>query len=239
MRWSAKESNMKLKALLFILIILSVQVRISFGQEKSEAALLNESPRESCEFVLSSISQFLLGLREEPNSTGFIVIYGEKGKRLSNLRYEQLIRDAIKAEGGVNNRISIIQGENEEALRVQFWKVPLGAAAPNHSVGRLNHELSGIKKPFIYSTKSWDDTICPPLRDLELYSKILLSNPGWRAHLVIYEPSIDRFRRTETELLQKLVKENKVLRTQIRTFYVRGRNEFSDVEFWLVPRKRN
>ena len=66
----------------FVLIILLVSFQVIFGQEKSKTELVDEFPNLPCDPLLSRTDGFVFLLQNEPTATGYIVIYGEKGKQL-------------------------------------------------------------------------------------------------------------------------------------------------------------
>src|SRR5262245_23791151 len=187
---------MKLITITSIFITLFIFSVISFGQEKPEAVLLDELSRESCDPLKLRVDAFLREIKDDPNSKGFIIVYGEKDANLQNLQYEQLLKDMVSyvRYGVIKNRIEFVHGSNKEKFRIQFWKIPVGADPPSHEKSNWSYSLSQAKKPFIFYEESWGWDICPSRTDLELYSRLLLENSKWRGHLVIYETSIKMFR---------------------------------------------
>ena len=224
----------------FILLILLASLKICFGQEKPKAELIDNFTQSPCDETMARVHNFTTILRNEPESKGLVISFGLKDKNLRNLRYEQFFKDAVKGRIRYQfdvKRVTFVRGANEEKLRVQLWKIPANADLPAYETGNWSYSLADQKKPFIYYARAWFDDICPPTTDSELYSKLLLANSNIRGHLVVYTESTEKFRRTKNELFKEIVTTYKVPRNQLKFFYVKSKREYSDIEYWLVPRK--
>jgi hypothetical protein len=229
---------MKLQKTFFILLILFISLQICFGQEKPKAELIDEFHRVPCDETLARVNNFVAELTNEPNSKGLVISFGKKEKDLQNLRYEQLIKNAVKVLRFDINHIIFAHGENEETLRLQLWKIPVGVDFPAFRRGEWSYSLAGTIKPYIYDTTVSNDDICPPTTDSELYSKLLFANSNFRGHLVIYTQSIEKFRQTKNELLKEIVDTYKVPRIQLKFFYIKSKADYFNIEYWLVPQKK-
>lgn len=228
---------MKLKKTFIILLILLVSLQICFGQEKPKAELIDEFHRVPCDEMLARVDNFVTELIKEPKSNGLVIIFGKGGEDLRNLRYEQLLKSAVKKRRFDIDRIVFVHGENEETLRVQFWKIPVGVDLLGHEKGNWSYSLADKKKPYVFNTILPNDDICPTTTDSELYSKLLLANRNFRGHLVIYAESTAKFRQTKNEILKEIVGTHKVPRIQLKFFYVKSKRDYFNIEYWLVPQK--
>ena len=231
---------MKLPKTFFILLILLVSLKICFGQEKPKAELIDNFTQSPCDETMARVDNFTTILRNEPESKGLVISFGLKDKNLRNLRYEQFFKDAVKGRIRYQfdvKRVTFIRGANEEKLRVQLWKIPANADLPAYETGNWSYSLADQKKPFIYYARAWFDDICPPTTDSELYSKLLLANPNFRGHLLIYTESTKKFRKVRNDLSKEIINTYKVPRTQLKFFYVKSKRENFNIEHWLVPRK--
>jgi len=227
---------MKFRKSFLFLIILLASFQIYFGQEKPTAILFSRMGRSNCEDVGVRTSAFGFQLKDASNAQGFIVIYGKKGESYRNLRFEQFIKDVIDLMTFDRVRFTFVHGEERENLELEFWIVPTGAENPVYTEGNWNYELE-VKKAFLFHENySGPVGVCEPNSSPELYSKFLVANPNLRGNVVIYETSRGKFRQTEKRLLSELVDDNKVPRNKLKTFYVK--EEFSGVEYWLVPQKK-
>ncbi len=141
---------MKLITIHFIFLTLFAFSLTSLGQEKPQAVLLDEFASESCDPVLSRVDGFLAELKNDPTAKGFIIVYGDKDDHLHNLNYEQLLKDSVNVVRFDINRIKFVHGKNQENLRIQFWKILVGADAPAYDKGNWSYSLSKVKKPFIF-----------------------------------------------------------------------------------------
>ncbi len=231
---------MKSQKMFLVLIILFVSFQIGFGQEKPKAELIDEFGKANCEDFWARFDNFFNVLQNEPTSTGYIIIYGEKNSLPANLGYEKLTNGIVRFRNLDPNRLVIIRGEEKDSIHIEFWKVPAGAENPTFVAGNWDLTVKQ-NKPFILRGYSEGDGICPTNTSIKLFADYLKSNPNMRAHIVITGKAIENFANTEKDLSNQLVNEHKISPNRLKFFYVKDKTfpyDFADVEFWLVPQKR-
>ncbi len=220
--------------MVFLLICL-FPFQICFGQEKPKAELVDEFGKLNCDDFLARTHNFAVSLANNPNSQGDVIVYGEKNEQYYNHRFMDLIKAGIVQLRLDISRFVFVRGDDSNDLRIQFWIVPTGADRPDFVEENWSYKIE-FKKPFIFENTQQEDGICPPMSDFDLYSKLLIANSNLRSNLVIYEKSQIKFRQTEKELINKLVKDYKVPKKRFKAFFVRS--DYAGVEFWLVPNKK-
>lgn len=227
---------MKYQKSFLTLITLLASFQICFGQEKPKAILVDEFSKLPCDDFLARIDNLAIQLTNEPDSIAYIITFSNKNQTLSNFSYEQLLKNSLIALRRDRSRYVFVHGENQENLAVQFWVVPAGADKPQYNEGNWSYKIE-IEKPFIFQETDHEDIgICPLFPNVELYSKFLQTNQNLRGNIVIYEKNLKNFRQTKKKLLTELVEDYKIRRNRIKLFFVK--EEFSGLEFWLVPIKK-
>ena len=136
---------MKRQLFSFLLIFLFV-FNIS-AQEKETRQVGKLSSYWQCEKVRMVVDSFLIELQNNPQSTGFIIVYEgkyseqiyDKGKlktrtylpRYGEAFYRtQIIRDHIKLRRFSPDRVLFINGGFLQEHEIEFWIVPNGAELP-------------------------------------------------------------------------------------------------------------
>lgn len=225
---------MKLQRSFFILIILFALFQIGFGQDESKAEIIDEFGRISCDDFLARIDNFYIALDNNPNSQGYIVIYGDNDYLRTKLVYELWFNGAakfgaVKSENFSDNRITKIRGEEKGNIKIQLWKVPDGAKKPDFNEEKWNFVFPSNTKPFIFYEEFWDQ-ICSSVSFEKIYIEYLNANPEAHGNIVIYEESYKNFLKTKKETLNLLFK---IPAKKFRFFFVKS--ESSNIEFWLIP----
>lgn len=225
---------MKLRKPFLFLLSLLTFFQVPVAQETPGALLVDRLSWSDCEATKLRLVNFALQL--SPDSKGFIVIYGKKAETYRNPLFEELLTEVIDFWKIDRDRFTFVHGEDKEDFLAEFWEVPAGAEKPAYIEGNWNYAVN-TKKPFMFNQDYQGMSgICEPTLRPELFSKFLSANPNLRGNIVIYETSVNKFRNAEKRLLNKLIREHKVARNRLKTFYVK--DNFSGVELWLVPRKK-
>ena len=230
---------MKLQKYFYVLIILFASIQICFGQERPKAELIDEFGLIGCEGILSRIDNFMVEIMNEPNSVGYAVIYGKKNKALDSLQYEGWINGNVRFRRFNEDRLITIRGKEQDNLKIELWIVPAGIEKPFFTESKWNLDLSGIK-PFIFFADNYDAGICPG-NPLATYAELLFANPNFRGHIVFQDKTDKKFRIREKEILDELVNYYKIPRNRLKLFYDKDKNypyHFTNVEFWLVPKRQ-
>jgi hypothetical protein len=219
---------------IFIFLILFVAAPFTLAQEKSGAALIDEIGALPYDHLRGRIDNFLLAIKNDVDSTGYVIIYGDKTAPIAGYQYEILLKNHLAFRRFPGKRVIFLHGKDEAQIRAQFWKTPRGTEPPVSGARVSNYKLTSPVKPFLAHKNSWLVEDGFETFSLEFYSLLLKSNPDLRGNLVIYGKSLKDFRRTRNRLATDLTSRRKVSPKQLRFFYVKGGK--TDIEFWLVPK---
>jgi hypothetical protein len=231
---------MKLQKILLIIICLFAVSHFCFGQEVPKAVKIDEFGEANCEDFWARFDNFFNELQNDPTSTGNLIIYGKKNSLSKNLGYEKLANGIVRFRNLDPSRLVIIRGEENDAIHIEFWRVPAGAEQPIFTAGDWDLTIRQ-NKPFILNAYSDGDGICPAVTSVKLFADYLSANPSMRGHLVITDKTTENFIITKKDLLNELVNEHKIPQNRLKFFYVKNKTysyEFADIEFWLVPQKK-
>ncbi len=223
---------MKSAKILLILICLFVVSQISFGQEKTQAVLFDEMGNPNCETLAARTNGLLTQLNNEPTSQGYAVFYGDNKYLRRKLALELWLNGEIKSMKFDSSQIIKIRGAEIGNTRIQFWIVPAGAEKPSFNEEKWNLVFPAKTKPFIFHD-DYSDQICSYVSFEKVFAEYLNANPEAHGHIVIHEKSLKKYEKRKKET-QNLLSE--ISKNQLRYFYVK--NDSSNVEFWLVPRKQ-
>ena len=226
---------MKAQKMFFVLIILFTSFQTCFGQEKPKAEQIDEFGIISCDDFLARLDNLFNALKNEPDSTGYAIIYTEKDSRQLK-RFETWINGQVYFAKFASNRLVIKYAEKEDDFRVVFWKVPAGANLPTFVEQKTSFVLPPSTKAFRLATSVYE--ICPTLSP-KLYANYLQANPNVRGHIVVFNKSIREAKKDGEDWLKILTKEFNVSRNQLKVFYNKNYPYSESVtEFWLVPKKK-
>lgn len=228
---------MKLVKSSFIILILLTSIAVCFGQEKSEALLIDKFGNLTCGDIMARTDILLHELFEDPNSQGYVIIYPEKNSAKKALRLERIINASIYMRRFDKNRIIVIRSKenNYKEATVEFWKVPFDAEKPFFVEEEWVDSATALTKPFIFGS-IWNDDACP-LFIAEKYANLIKDKPNLRGHIVVFNPSKKEARNDMKEWLKLFTEEYKVPRDRLKIFFGKN-NDIPDlVEFWIVPQK--
>lgn len=222
---------MKLRRLFFTFLISLAAFQFCFSQEKPKAVLFTEVENPNCEILLATADAFFNELNNDPNSQGYAVIYGKKNDLREKLTYELWLNGAMIFRKFDDSRIIKIRGADAENLKIEFWKVPTGAEKPMFNELKWNFVFPAKTKPFVFHDEY--EQICYSGSFEKAFAEYLNANPDARGHIVIYETSNKKYLKQKKEA-QKLLSE--IPQNRLRFFQVKS--DSSNVEFWLVPKKK-
>lgn len=230
---------MKTDTIFAAVIILFILFQIASGQEKTSAVLFDELQSENCESYWARIDAFFSELQREPQTKGFVVIYGEENELLENLNYERWTSGITNFRGFDGNRIKVVRGVLGENRKIQFWKAPNEKEIPLLKKGSWSYRFSNSIKPFIFTDRNYYNNNCPSSPSAEkYYADVLLTNTSARGHLVIRGKTNKIMRKIEKEVLNDLINDYKVPPARLKVFYVKDK-KFQGLEagvkFWFVP----
>ncbi len=237
---------MKSLIIYFFLIILFASSQLCFGQNKSEAVLLSSFSKAVDEEIASNLDAFFHELVNSPQEQGYVVIYPAKSSIKQNYRlerrYERFIKEMISTRRFDKNRIIFVQSKEEETIKVEFWKVPLGIDKPFSIENKWSETPPDLTKPFIYGFTYPDEIFLNFVP--EFYADYLKNNENLRGHIVVFNNS----RKDANKWIKVLTEEYKVPRNRLKVFFGKTNGSIIyvpkgllpvEAEFWLVPKKRN
>lgn len=226
---------------LITILILVFTCQFSFSQDKSKAVLIDEFDNLTCEEYWARIDNFINEFTQELQSKGYLIIYGKANNLFENLKYRQWARGIINFRGIDKSRLIIIEGKENRNLKIELWKVAADAEKPLFSETKWSYVLSNATKPFIFTAYSFQDGICPSESYVELFADFLAVNQNARGHIVIRDKTARNFYKTKKEVLKELVDQYNVPINRLKFFYHVDKSysyDFTDVEFWFVPKKK-
>lgn len=210
-----------------------------FSQEKPKAELVDEFGKTSCEDLIARQDYLFYQLQNEPDSMAYVVIYGDK----NNAKFAWAVKSYLNGQTAFRkydkNKLIIVKAKDEDALRVQFWKVSLGAEKPDFQEVGWNYDVSTKKKAFRLNSTIYENLdVCPSGNKIEDFSKYLNFNKDFRGHIVIYTDSNFNFQKEKAEFLDQLTRKYNVSSKQIRFFFMKQKTDNYYYELWLVPNKK-
>lgn len=229
---------MKIKKALSVLIILFASFHLCFAQETSKAKLMDEFGEISWEDFVARLDYLWMQLAEQPTSAAYIVIHnGKISNDRQRFRYEQWAKGHIKDRRFDENRIFIIRAKDKDELHIQIWLVPQGAEKPEYPETVWNLKLSPNTKPFLWTATKWQDGLSTPPEylSLNLFSEYLSANPNSRGNFVVFAKSKKEFYEEREKITDILVKKYEISRKRLRFFHMKEKNDYSQVEVWLLP----
>lgn len=223
---------MKFHQYFFAFLLSLAAFQIISSQEVSNAVLVDEFENISCDDFLARIDNFYIELSNDPSAQGYVVVYGDNSYLRKKLTYELWLNGAIKFRNFDESRITKVRESESGSLKVKLWKVSAGAKKPVFEQTKWNFVFSESAKPFIFYDY-FSDQICSRVSFEKVFAEFLKANRDAHGHIVIYEKSAKDFSEMRNKILD-LIPE--IPKNQLKFFHVK-RNE-SNVEFWLVPRKK-
>lgn len=226
-----------MKILLSSLLLLFA-FQFSFGQEKPKAKLIDEFETTPCDDFLARMDNLFNETNADPNSSAYVLIYSnpnniDNNKNISMFR--GWIFGHVEARNFDNERISVVKTETNDSFKMQLWIVPAGTEIP-FKFEEVKVRFPKIKKSTLHHKDSWENSICGSDR-LKIYADILKNDAQLQGNIFIYDFSNQRILETQNYLIESLIDKYKVPRNSLKFFHRKSRRKY-DVEYWLVPRKK-
>lgn len=193
----------------------------------------------NCEQLFATLDSFFVSLQDDPNSTGHIAVYGETGKTVKNFVRELQIKKHRAMRNIDSSRINITRGEMRAAgeTTTELFIVPAGEEKPQIIAEEWSYKLPGTTKRFLLGGGYLDGIAGCDGYDMKLYAEFLRANPKLIGSVVIKETSAAKFRERQTEVLNEMVKNNRIARGRIKIVFVKVKpNMLQEAEeLWLAP----
>ncbi|MGE3168333.1 MAG: hypothetical protein AB7G18_14770 [Pyrinomonadaceae bacterium] len=212
----------------------------SHGQEPPKAVLVDEHGELPCDDTLGRIDMYFAELSHNPGSSGLITISGPPDKKHRIAFRQAIIENHAKWRGFDTQRFKIITLNSTDALKLQFWRIPLGADEPKLSGIDTSYQILPSISPFMMGIETEiGDQICPEVDDLEIFGRFLIHNPSSRGIIVVRERTLAKARAKGSRLLRTFEREYGIPSSRLRIF-PRKRSIPSDnfepiVEYWYLP----
>lgn len=217
---------MKSQITFLVLIILFTFSQFTAGQEKPKAKLVNELSYEPCERIRSSLDNLMRDLLDESESKGYIVISGDKS--LETVNAKEWVDGQFKYRKFDEERWVTVKDENSKEYKIQMWKVPKGAEMPFSFKREFDYSLS-LRKPLLFY--GLEEGNCPEADHYKMFCDFLRANPNLRGNVVVYEKTLNQFRKIKRELLKKSIS---ISPNRLRFFS--RKSSYSFFQLWLIPK---
>jgi hypothetical protein len=168
--------------------------------------------RASCDSMDGYVEFFASKMREDPGSTGLIVITPDEDSPATALRFHGELRHGIGFKR-FGNDIPVVKFSSPEsgATRVRLYFVGNGNAAPE----KLTDQPVLIKAPKRFFYDSTFSEACATIEPDQLV-EFLSVNPKLNIDVEVYDDSRKRRRREVDRWFRFLIKDHKIDRRRIR-----------------------
>ena len=221
----------------FAFVLISVLWISAEAQKSPEAKLVDEFGPLPCGDLSARLGYFDHQLRQQPESAGYVIMFGDRDDIRANMFREGLIKGYFNKHGVVLNRLRFIPSDLGNELRTQFWLVPVGSDPPVVRITEWSNKLAPNAKPFKFAWLNDFDDICPPVDEVRLFADLLKANPFARGNIVIRDTSRRAITKLKRDTLKSLVEEHGILSKQLRFFPVQKMPDgmHQRIEYWIVP----
>lgn len=238
---------MKLTKFFLILLILFTSFQICSSQEKPKADLFDKFGHQVVpEEFAARLEGFLQKIVENPFSQGYVAIHPKKNSINQNFKrergYERFVKNLISIYKFDKSRITVVRSDEKEEIELEFWIIPPGAEKPFSIEEKWAEYIPDLTKLFVFGF-TYPDEIFPNFIP-EFYADYLKNNENLRGHIVVFNQS----REDANKWIKVLTEEYQVPRNRLKVFfgktngsiiYLGKGNLPVEVEFWLVPKKKN
>jgi hypothetical protein len=207
-------------ACLGLLIVLAFK---GFGQDGPKAIQIDEFGKATNDDLQARVDNFQAQI-SNGKSRGFVILYGSAwAKYLNQRRIEgcNLMRrypvDSLK----------FIFVENQDEVKVEFWKVPNGVESSRFTPTIPDYKLNEL------TTSMATDDFCPRHFDVDWYAHFMNANPTFSGRVVIDVKGEKAFQ-GRVHKYQIELERLGVSKKRIRYFHRRLHGE-RDEQFWLIP----
>lgn len=224
-----------------ILICIVIFAQLVFAQQ-GLPELVRKFDDVGCELFLALHDGFMAELQRNPESMGYVVIYGPAKDLQTKLTYESWALGNINFRGFEKSRMKVVRAEIRPAFKIEFWSVPPGAIRPFSEV-EWSFVLPESTKPFIFHDSESSEGSCPTGQMVIFFADLLTANPTAQGNIVIRSLTRKAFDMQRREITTELVTRNKIQRNRLRFFFVRDRKTLCAIsacaEFWAVPQHKS
>lgn len=208
-----------------------------FAFSQSPAKLVDKGGDVGCELFLALFEQFMSTIHNDPQATGYLVIYGGQGDLAKRLTYESWAGGNILSRRFPKDRIRVVHGEDTGGqFKIEFWAVPNGAPKPFEEA-KLSYVLPEKTRPFIFDSEDFAEG-CPSSKRV-FYRELLKANPKARGNIVIEARTRKRFDQKQRDIVKEFGGKDGVAQNRLRFYFVRERRRWCHpdpcVEYWIVP----
>jgi hypothetical protein len=221
---------MKILLLVMILCISS----LTFAQQGSKAELIDEFKDFNCEIFLARMDNFYIRLNNDPSSTGYLVISGNKTQTTRKLTVELLLESAVVARKYDRSRIEIVKGPESGLIKIELWVVPSGVQKPDFHESRWDLTIDKGAEPFMLDSEMAQ--ICPSAPFDAVAGELLEANPSGMIYVIVHGKNPAQ-RSRELNLTRKRLRG--INSKRVRFFLRRSYIGYSDYYFAIGRRDRN
>lgn len=207
------------------------------AQNGTEAIIVDEFGRTSCEDIIARQDQLFIGLDNDPKAIGYALIFSDADSLEDARRVERYLNGQTEFRRFNDSKFRVVHAVGRSGLNVQFWIVPEGADLPPYEP--VKWPLGTSRRPFIFNRSDVDEGPCPFGNQFKVYADILNSYPGSKGHVVIWTRTKRQFEKEKERVERDLVRKYGLGAGKIRYFYFRHRDNSPRWEYWVVPKRSN
>ena len=209
-----------------------------------EARMLDEfrTAGDNCEEGFARLDAFFTEINNNPVDEALIILYGDLADPNAARRREKQLRNHFTFRNFDRSRVKVFFGDRRENATTQFWLVPPGADAPDIAGAIPVADIVELPdKTFLYATEFIDGIpgCFGNIYDLGEFAKVLKTDEGNVAKIVIGQSSLAKYRRKAKEIVAELrskgIPSNKIVTVYK---YVRPNRLLEMTELWVVPSKK-
>jgi hypothetical protein len=243
---------MKPPKYIFALLILFASFQICFAQTKSNVKLFDKFGSLNYSDLRGRMDNFLVALRDEPNSVGLIVFNNQTEPMILLAFYEDTLKYHVKARRFPENRIRFVKAIPQSDFKVEFWisrndEKPVVEEAENHLVlNPSNCYLFADNPVFIYEGKleySHESECILEAVNFKLLAEYLNANPEMNAQIFVYNNKMSRANQLINLIVSEATKDYEISRNRFKIKYggidqgiAQLPSNISTVKVWLVPK---
>jgi hypothetical protein len=206
----------------FIILMLS-----SFGiAQGSTAELIDEFEKFNCEVFLAHMDYLYLHLNNDPQTTIYLVVSGDKSTIRKKLAVELLRESALVARKYDGTRLKVVRSEESGPLKVRAWSVPDGSQKTDFGESPWDLTFEKSDEPFMLDSEMSE--ICPSAPFDSVAKELLEANPSGLIYVIVHGKNPAQRRRQLNRTSKRLPGIDK---RRVRYFLRKSRGEYSDYYF--------
>lgn len=180
-----------------IFVILVLIIGNVFTQNEDTDLILKDSvEKPNCEFLQLILDHLIVDVQNEPNSIGYIVIFGSSDI-IENAVYQRSIIAHNRFRNADKNRVKIITVKSEKRLKIETWLGKNGNK-PEYQESELSMKFPTSDKPILFLKDmldiveidgrltyfNYEEPLCSV--NLFLLSALLEANPNLNVEINIF-----------------------------------------------------